>query len=540
MPLPSRLGLTVACLASVAGGASAQLPPLPVPTENPITEAKRVLGKLLFWEEQLSSDNTVACGTCHIPGSASSDPRQGAHPGPDGLFGTADDTIGSPGVIRADVNDEYTPSVLFGLDPQVTPRATPSVIGSQWADEIFWDGRAGSVFINPQTGDVSISSGGALENQVVGPPLSAVEMAHEVRDWGSVTSKLKSAQPMALASNLPADVAAAISGGKTYPDLFSDAFGDVAITAERIAFAVATYERTLIPDQTPYDLGSMTPAQQQGYTMLRDHTVCFNCHTEPLFTDNEFYNIGLRPSDEDLGRFIVTGDPSDRGTFKTPTLRNVLLKPSLMHVGWITDTQDALDFYNANTQNTGHVQFTADQSAIPPGGGVYANINLPPQFQPNVIDFIENALLDPRVVTEVFPFDRPILHSEQVPLNPNLIGTGAPGSGGLVPEMIANRPPNLGNGSFLIGVRNGLGGAGAFLAASLTPPGPSGLVAGFMHARPMTLAGAGSGAGYGTFRLRIPADPVFAGREVYLQWFVLDPGAGGGLATSEVAHATLF
>jgi len=53
-----------------APAALAQLPPPPVPAENPITESKRVLGKILFWDEQLSSDNTVACGSCHSPANA--------------------------------------------------------------------------------------------------------------------------------------------------------------------------------------------------------------------------------------------------------------------------------------------------------------------------------------------------------------------------------------------------------------------------------------------------------------------------------------
>ena len=69
--------------------------------------------------------------------------------------------------------------------------------------------------------------------------------------------------------------------------------------------------------------------------------------------------------------------------------------------------------------------------------------------------------------------------------------------------MIANRPPNLGNNSFLIGVRNGLGGGIAFVAVSLTPPGPSGLLSGALRATTTTLLGAGPGGGYGTFRLRI-------------------------------------
>ena len=82
----------------LAASTAAQLLPVPVPPENPITEAKRVLGKVLFWEEQMASDHRVACGTCHMPAAGGIDPRAitANHPGSDGVFGTSDDRIGSP------------------------------------------------------------------------------------------------------------------------------------------------------------------------------------------------------------------------------------------------------------------------------------------------------------------------------------------------------------------------------------------------------------------------------------------------------------
>ena len=76
-----------------------------------------MLGKILFWEEQLSSDNTVSCGTCHRPAFGGTDPRLGLHPGPDGIHGFddpetgIDDVIGSPGVIRADPQGHYRPDL---------------------------------------------------------------------------------------------------------------------------------------------------------------------------------------------------------------------------------------------------------------------------------------------------------------------------------------------------------------------------------------------------------------------------------------------
>ncbi len=74
-----RLMAVATLLASGLAATSAraqQLPPVPVPPENPITEAKRVLGKILFWDEQMSTDGTMACATCHIPGRGGAEPRR--------------------------------------------------------------------------------------------------------------------------------------------------------------------------------------------------------------------------------------------------------------------------------------------------------------------------------------------------------------------------------------------------------------------------------------------------------------------------------
>ncbi len=257
------------------------------------------------------------------------------------------------------------------------------------------------------------------------PILSSVEMAHDGRTWADVTNKLAVVTPLARAANVPPDMSAALSDSPSYPELFEAAFGDTDITPSRIAMAIATYERTLVPDQTPWDLfmagdmTAMTEDQIQGWTDFSEQTVCDNCHTVPEFTDHQFYNIGLRPAGEDIGRQAVTQLGGDFGSFKTPSLRNVGLRKAHMHVGWITDAQDAADFYNAESGNTRHTQFTENQSGIPtqnPGNFVdYSTLSF---FVPNparqaiIIDFLENGLTDPRVAAEEFPFDRPALGSE--------------------------------------------------------------------------------------------------------------------------------
>jgi len=411
----------------------AELPPVPVPPENPITEEKRVLGKILFWDEQLSSNSTVACGSCHIPSAGGADPRQATNPGPDRLFGTDDDVTGSPGTASLDENGQAVEDAIFGYDLQVTGRAAPGIFISMYSDQNFWDGRADSQFIDPQDGvTVIIQTGGGLESQAVGPILSSVEMGHQNRNWDQVINKLEDSPPLRFASDLPVDIAEAIESNPNYSALFATAFGDEQITAARIGMAIATYERTLVPDQSPWDLyeagdeTAMTPSQISGWEDFRDRTVCDNCHQPPEFTDHEFYNIGLRPSIEDIGREAVTGNADDTGRFKTPTLRNSGLKPSLMHVGWINSVRDAIDFYNApadadNGIPNRHNQFTEDQTGIPVANGgrpvEYDTLSMFSQSEVRknqVADFIANALTDPRVAAEEFPFDRPTLRSELV------------------------------------------------------------------------------------------------------------------------------
>lgn len=402
------------------------VPPVPVPTENPITESKRVLGKILFWDEQLSSDNTMACGTCHIPSSGGADPRIGQHPGLDGVFSTDDDVFGSPGIVHLDASLDPVNDPIFGTDPQVTGRAAQSYFMNMFSDDNFWDGRATSEFIDPEDGITTIiASGGGLESQAVGPILSSVEMAHAGRTWNDVRTKLQSAIPLLYSSDIPADMEAAVQTDPTYSDLFESAFGDSAITAARIGMAIATYERTLVANETPWDdfndgnNAAMTANQIAGWEFLRDESACLRCHRPPLFTDDNFHNIGLRPSDEDFGREAITGQVNDRGRFKTPSLRNIGLRATLMHVGWVTSVQDAIEFY---TERGGHVQFTDDQSGVPtntPGVfTTYNDINLPETgpggepIQAQVIDFLVNGLTAPRVANETAPFDRPTLYSE--------------------------------------------------------------------------------------------------------------------------------
>jgi cytochrome c peroxidase len=391
----------------VALPAFGELPPVPVPAENPITEAKRVLGKILFWDEQLSSNDTVACGTCHRPGAGGSDPRAGVFPG--SQPGSIDDVAGSPGIRRLDAHGNPVADPVFGDLPRVTPRLSPSIFGALWADELFWDGRAKGQLIDPDTGKIAIERGAALENQILATLSNPAEMAKTDRRWDELTTRLAAAEPLALADRWPADVSAAVADHSSYPELFEAAFGDEAISATRIAMAIATYERTLVADQTPWDrfqagdesaLGAIERIGWQSFQALR----CTNCHEPPLFTTNDFANIGLRRSEHDPGRIAQTGVAADAGDMKIPSLRNSGLRHRLMHTGEFRFLGEAISFYR-------------DPSGLPdiddmPGGGAYT-FSMSQQTAGYLVAFLANALTDPRVAAETYPFDRPRLASEQ-------------------------------------------------------------------------------------------------------------------------------
>lgn len=539
--LATSASLILMPLSVLASTATAQglLPPL-APWENPVTPAKALLGKILFWEEQLSSDGTVACGMCHQPGSGGNDVRMGIHPGPDRVFGTADDAYGSPGFVSSTTDGSYRPHPVFGLRAQVTKHMVASNTMAAYFPNVLWNGAAGDTFINPQTRRLSIWLGGAVENVVSGTPLLENEFACAQRTWEDVVARLAVVRPLRLATNLPPDIAAALAGGTDYGELMRRTYGDRTIDAERVIFAVASYMRTFVPDQTPWDryvTGSstaLTPDQRAGLALFEGAARCSLCHPPPLFSDMSFRNSGIRPASEDIGWQAVTSDPTDRGKFKVPSLRNAGLRARFMHNGRLPSLTEVIEFYDR-------------------GGGPFTD-NKDPQLVPlgltatqkaQLVDFVTNGLTDPRVAAELPPFDRPILHSAR--LAP-AFGDDLAGSGGYVPRPLADAPLHAGNYAFRVGLADALGGAGAVLAFS-TAANPGQWIGGIpvniaLSPAPLvvmlSLSGTGAGGGYATLQLPIPDSPGLIGLSFFHQWFVLDPGAPGGVAASKAAGGVMF
>ncbi len=507
----------------------------PNPSANGVTAAKAMLGKTLFWDEQLSSTRTVACGTCHRPASGGSDPRttvgseRAKNPGFDGVFDTEDDIFGSPGVIQNNGNGGLVPSSVFGLKEQTTSRKAPSYLNAGiTTNGTFWDGRATNTFRDPLTNSTLFTDWGGLESQSLAPPVSTAEMGHNGRDWTQVAARVAASKPLALASKIPRSMLNWING-RDYPQLFEEAFGTPEVTPVRIAMAIATHERTLFSDRSPLDRWAMqieelAPDESRGRDLFATLNCTF-CHGGPALSDQNFNNVGVRPTNEDRGRGAFTGNSSDNGRFKSPSLRNVELRGPYFHNGRFATLEDVVEFYNRG----------GDFDAPNINRGLVRPLNLTAGQKADLVAFLRRPLTDPRVRDELPPFDRPRLFTDS-PLVPALIGSGREGTGGIVPTAVALEPPVAGNATFTIGLSDALPASTVVLVIDDADPGVgTSIPAAGTLIRHSTVTDAG---GFASASLAL--DPGLAGRTFFGRWYVTDAGAASGISVTPLIRFTVF
>jgi cytochrome c peroxidase len=214
---------------------------------------------------------------------------------------------------------EPTP-VSSGIRGQKGVRKAPSFVNQALTlyPHFFWDGRAGS-----------------LEDQALGPIANPIEMGSTHESMIQTLSKIGAYRPY-----------------------FRQAFGDEAITTQRVATAIADYERTRMSGNSPWDRwrrnrdqNAVSSQVKQGHELFYGKAQCNQCHLGNNFTDSRFHNIGVgwnprTRTFRDEGRFVVTKDRVDHGAFKTPTLRDVSKHPPYMHDGSVATLREAVELYN--------------------------------------------------------------------------------------------------------------------------------------------------------------------------------------------------
>jgi cytochrome c peroxidase len=298
--------------------------------KNPMENASReALGKLIFFDESLSTPPGQSCASCHHPDFAFADPN----PGLPVSQGTHRDRFGNRNDLTA-MYAAYIPELHFEEEENV------------YEGGLFWDGRANS-----------------LEDQAKGPPLNPLEMANP--DIASVVASLRKAP---------------------YADLFKQVFGEFSLDDPQEAFnnfaaAVAAYERSaeLNPFSSKFDYfqkgeAEFSAEEIRGFALFNDPLKgnCAACHpsnsredgTPPLFTDFSYDNLGvpknpanpfyylskeLNPAGTDyvdLGLGGTVGKASEIGKFRVPTLRNIEKTAPYMHNGIFQTLNEVIAFYN--------------------------------------------------------------------------------------------------------------------------------------------------------------------------------------------------
>lgn len=204
-------------------------------------------------------------------------------------------------------------AVSTGIKGQKGGRSAPTVINRAFSLAQFWDGRAAT-----------------LEEQAKGPMANPIEMGHTHE---GVVGRLK-----------------VIPGYRT---LFAKSFGTEDFTIEHVAMAIASFERTVLSGNAPWDRyrrgdkKAMTPQQVRGFAVF-DKAKCDSCHEGVNFTLNMFANIGVGADkpEPDVGRFAVTKNPADWGHFKTPTLREIEHTAPYMHDGSLKTLEEVVEYYD--------------------------------------------------------------------------------------------------------------------------------------------------------------------------------------------------
>jgi len=257
------------------------------PLREGFTPEQIDLGRYLFFDPILSADGSVSCASCHDPSMGFADGRGRA----------------------------------VGINGQTLQRSAPSLWNVGFFSTLLWDGSKSS-----------------LEEQMQGPLYSPIEMG-----------------------NTPAQLLTSLNGNTTYQALFAQAFGEAPISLDQIYTAITAFESSLISLNSRYDLyahgyhSALDENEIAGLNVFRSFVArCAECHTPPMFTNQQLAVLGVADAPGefiDPGAQAITGDASQRGAFRVPSLRNIARTAPYMHRGQKPSLEDAARFY---TGGRGH------------------------------------------------------------------------------------------------------------------------------------------------------------------------------------------
>jgi len=262
----------------------------PAPANNPQSEAKIELGKILYFDPRLSQNGMVSCNSCHNVMSGGDDNRPHS----------------------------------IGVKDQRGGRGAPTVWNAAFQSVQFWDGRAPS-----------------LEEQAKGPVTNPIEMG--MADWDTVVKTLKAIPGYAplfakafdndsITADSVVNAIAAYERTLITPNSPFDKYvkGDKTAMTEQQIKGMEAFEKT---GCTACHSGAnfSGPKMPMGTGFFMKF---------PTFADNDYakkYNFA-----EDLGKYTVTQKEGDKNMWRIPTLRNIALTAPYFHNGTVTTLEEAV------------------------------------------------------------------------------------------------------------------------------------------------------------------------------------------------------
>ena len=240
--------------------------------------------------------------------------------------------------------------------------------------------------------------------------------------WAGAAKSLEAQAPSAakggVAGNGESDMMEArLAFIPEYRKRFADVFGDIWPKLSNAWKAIAAFERTLVQTDTPFDKyingdkGALTEQQVRGLALFQGKANCIECHNGPLFTDEQFYNLGVprafrweedglaqitfrfeqyakgvteeiyRTIKDDAGLYYRTKEAADMGKFRTPSLRYLVYTAPYTHNGSFFDLTEVVEFYN---EGGGENEFAANKTKL------LKPLNLSDEEIEDIVAFLES------------------------------------------------------------------------------------------------------------------------------------------------------
>lgn len=324
------------------------------------------LGKQLFFAKNLGGESSVACVSCHHP-----------------MLGGADALSLPVGVNAVNELDQSSHDLLgngrffagSSSNLPIVPRNAPTVFNMALNDEaVFWDGRIErsntDQILTPdsvidQQGrrqpDANLPTGISLADaQARFPVTSAAEMRGEFSS-GSDNQALRAILAGRFDNSDP-------NFDSTWPQYFEQAFRDQDVDFDKIALAIAEYERSMVFIDNPWrdyllgDNDGLNEQQKQGAILFFTPTNqggagCSDCHNGPTLSDSQQHLVAFPQmgpgkgndsgagENDDFGRQNITGDEQDRHHFRTPTLLNIASSAPYGHAGTYQTLEEVVRHY---------------------------------------------------------------------------------------------------------------------------------------------------------------------------------------------------